>query len=362
MNNIEYNNKTTVLIVSDTHLGASGAKYDDFNNFLNLIYSKKEEGKLELLKCLIVAGDFFDLCMDSYRDLSKEKINLEIYDNLIKLQDKGIQIVITLGNHEIPTTWCHDRLFKSRKKTFIDEFTKQFNTSGRYLEFFKKIKFCQYCILYTNNDSKLEINLYDRKKNLAKNKISKNVVKLDILSDMDTKQKFLFSHGYQFERWYLHFFASFVWATSINSPDIIKELNNFLYNDLYKEAEKFSKEQIEEALETPSTAEFIKTRDIKVEKINRKKLRKLMNKNRKTNLRREKIKDKNKRYFKKAFKFLEKEKYSHISHVIFGHTHQEDQQQKNNKYVLNAGAWQNVKHGHYIEILVDGKVIPKNYE
>jgi UDP-2,3-diacylglucosamine pyrophosphatase LpxH len=352
MNNIDFNNETIVLIVSDVHLGASGVKHNDFIDFLSIVYSKKDQGELELLKTLIITGDFFDLCMDSYRDLSKE--NLDIYDNLIKLQDKGIEIIITLGNHEIPTTWCHDRCFKSRKNEFINDFEEQFEKNNGYLEFFKKIKFCQYCFLQKNRNNKWEINLYDKKKQLAKNEIS---------IDIDAKPKFLFAHGYQFEPWYRLFIASFVWAYSIKNTDIHKEINNILYNEIYKNLEiQLNEESIKTELQKPSIIEFLDTRQAKPEEIDIKKLKKLIKRNRKSNSRQEKNKEKNERYFKKAFKFLKNKKYSHISHVIFGHTHAQGyKKDKNNKYIRNAGAWQNVTKAHYIEILVDGKVIYNDY-
>ncbi len=358
MNSIEFNSKTAVLVVSDVHLGASGVEYDDFNRFLTTVHSKISEGALPSLKVLVITGDFFDLCMDSYRDLARENINLEVYDNLIKLQEKGINVIITLGNHEIPTTWWHDRKFISRKNTFTSLFSKEFKADDTYLSFFEDLTFCQYCILQNNKENNLELHLYDRKKYFADNQSSIEIIKLEVPSDMNEKQKILFTHGYQFEPWLALFIASFVWSYNIKSPDILKELNNAIYNDLIKASES----EIEKALKRDEVREIYRQRNIEYEDIDVKELKKMIKKNKKADKRRTKIKEKNRRYFKKIYKFLRKDKYSHISHIIFGHTHQDDQESKEGKHIFNAGAWKHVKNAHYIEILSDGEIIPVDFK
>ena len=102
MENFDFDDNIVVLVVSDVHLGASGAYHDDFITFLRNLNSKKEEGNLKQLKAILILGDFFDLCMDSYKDLSNEDTNLMIYDNLINLQNQNINILITLGNIDPP--------------------------------------------------------------------------------------------------------------------------------------------------------------------------------------------------------------------------------------------------------------------
>ena len=166
MENIDFNKNTAVLIVSDIHLGASGAKHDDFINFLEKINSKKISGNLNHLKAIIITGDCFDLCMDSYRDLCNEDINLTIYDNLINLQNQNINVIITLGNHDIVITGNCDKKFESRKKKLIQAFLDQFTSRDKYLNFINNTSFCQYCILQTNQDNELEISLLIQKKNL----------------------------------------------------------------------------------------------------------------------------------------------------------------------------------------------------
>ena len=78
--------------------------------------------------------------------------------------------------------------------------------------------------------------------------------------------------------------------------------------------------------------------------------------------RREKIKEKNKRYCKKIIKFIKKKEYSHISHVIFGHTHQkQDLYQKKGISIVNTGAWQHVETPSFVEIDLKGTIELKKF-
>ena len=352
---VDFDDNTMVLIVSDVHLGAFGGDIKQFEDFLRQLRSKirHNENFEKNFKALIINGDFFDLCMESIRDLS---VDYRYIYSFLKTLDKHykINIIFTLGNHEIPITWGHDLNFSRRKKKFLHKFNTEFKKNNLNYPLFDEANFCQYVILGGNAFMNWEISLYDKKRNFKKKKKknSSTTRNLNITFPQPLQNKFLclLTHGYQFDPWVFYFTAWPVWSRCIKSKDKIKELLNNFYNYRMKHPDLFLKKWLkyQENL-------FVK-----------RKIGKLRRRNEKSEERRGNILH-NEGYSNNIKKFLKKRKYLQLTNVIYGHTHNYQDNTKitikgNPKCIANSGGWQNVDCPSFVEILIDGKINTKNYE
>ncbi|MFX1236736.1 MAG: DUF362 domain-containing protein, partial [Promethearchaeota archaeon] len=355
MKNNNDNNPLVVLVVSDIHLGAYRTKHEAFKEFLEEINKKKKDRTLKDLQALIITGDCFDLCVESYRNLCNKVIFLEIYNQFIKLQELNVEIIITLGNHDVVVTGNYDKMFESRKMDFINNMVKQFENREKYQDLFKRIYFCQYCILHVQEQGYLQISCYDSKEQFAHEGISNHNITFQISSNMDPKSNYLFTHGHQFDSSLRLFFGSRIWKHAIKSNESCKEFIDVHYNENYKGKLGDFINEIKELFKKPEIRKKIKSmgkrknvqNDILIQlyvidKINEK---------------REVLKADNSRNYKKIARMMRKKKFSHITHVVFGHTHKASVPYKEGgTCVANAGAWQHVDLPSYAGIFLDGSI------
>ena len=53
---------------------------------------------------LIILEDFFDLLATSFEDLCSNEQYFQIYNELDQIKKQKIEVILTLGNHEISTS------------------------------------------------------------------------------------------------------------------------------------------------------------------------------------------------------------------------------------------------------------------
>lgn len=87
-----YFQPSDTLVVSDWHLGFPGTQVKKINSFLDELLKNKPFNKL------ILNGDIFDLNWQPY----EKNINthFSILKKLVQLNQRGIKIIYTLGNHD----------------------------------------------------------------------------------------------------------------------------------------------------------------------------------------------------------------------------------------------------------------------
>lgn len=109
---------TSVLIISDVHLGDKFCRRKDFSSWLSSIFESRKKGKLPYLRALIILGDFFDLIWNAVENLCSNNNFIEIYELLQAIRNKGIEIIFVLGNHEISTWGLYNWDFHTEKHRF----------------------------------------------------------------------------------------------------------------------------------------------------------------------------------------------------------------------------------------------------
>ena len=365
-----FKENSIILIVSDLHLGAFQSKHKEFKEFLGEIKTKMLRNELSKLKVLIILGDFFDVMMDSYRDLIRDYSDIyKLLDFINKeLQKKEGSILFTLGNHEIPLISKYESHFKWRKRKFVRNFTKR----GFKWKFLKKKNVCQYILLNKvkkKKSWKWRLSLYNKKKKIARKKrpFREIFIPLEEIPSNLINQKYncLIIHGYQFDNHFNIF--KYFWAISLKCSDLIKEIINFVWNGIYRRI--FPRQlNIEDIDETTIHTEVLNQKgeiekifNTKLKKRRVKKIEKIIFsfKEGQPKFEKDQAENGNQRFYNEIFeKFLpslEKLGYNEkISHIIFGHSHMEDINEQNNVLIVNSGAWHQVETLSFVEIGTDG--------
>ena len=393
--------KPMVLVVSDVHLGACWSFYEEFIEFLKEIYEKKTEFKN--IGAIIINGDFFDLCADSYKNLSQRHKYRIIYDFLNKISNQDIPIIFTLGNHEIPITGNYERWFSWRKKKFIRKFRKELKKENFDITFLKREHFCQYIILQIakkgEHKGKWELVLYDSKKDILNRENSIEIVPLKrhfADYNIDHNYKFLFAHGYQFDLELHRKIAAPIWKFCINSPRFLKNFitdglwNNFikpgLKSEILGKIYDIDEKEIEDFFDKNDIYNFIEQIwGKKLKKRHKKKLINLIISIKESDRLRGEAE--NEIRYNESLNFLVEDELSDINHVIFGHTHEPGKETKFGHYLAylkikkhkkkraifitksfnmrilfaNSGGWQKAVNPSYIEIYKNANLEVKTY-
>lgn len=370
------NENSMVLVVSDIHLGALKAKHDQFKDFLNAIINKintNNEFKKNF-RALIILGDFFDLITDSYKDISENY--KAIFDLLDKLQTKKIYVIITLGNHDICVIGNYDRKFNKRKRKLIKNFKKK-NFKWAFL---KDENFWQFIFLRKDKNEEWELALFDSINNAIeettfKKKIKRKIpLNIKVPSSVDKDYNCLLTHGYQFDPNLTNFAP--IWCFGIEySSDLMKEIADGVWNGVVKpiiesgeKISSFDDIQIESKIkiefQTQEQSYKVKYKK-ELKERQKKEIKILMEYIKNSEIKRDRIKENdnyNKEIIDTFLPKLEEEGYSSkITHIIYGHTHQYQEETKidNKILIVNTGAWQHVDKPSFVEIYLDGTSMVK---
>ena len=342
---MEINSK--LLVVSDIHLGSLDCERELFLQFLNDIVNGKYGNKVQTL---IILGDFIDLCTDVIETLLKREMVQEILNTLLEIKKK-FNLILVLGNHEIPVTGDYDEKFYRRKERFLKRFERT-----DYNEIFDKDWCSQYLVLrkWNNEDTLL---LYDERKEIGANPL--NQVKIKGL-DLDNDYECLMTHGYQFDSEVYRFFIGQIWKSLIlNNNFGVKETYDYFWNYIIKNGRKIKPITYEMMI-----FELAKLKNKPFEFVNN--LFAQMS-NMEFNLIKANMRvmkrwhhaSKPDYYFDEIKAFLEERNYdfSKVNHLIYGHSHHSGiaYGNINNRRVeiINDGAWQHVQPS-YVEILSEG--------
>ncbi|MFW9998881.1 MAG: metallophosphoesterase [Candidatus Hodarchaeota archaeon] len=346
--------KPKILIVSDIHLGSLDCERDLFIHFLKDIINGEFGSELQ---ALIILGDFIDLCMDVPEGILKRKKIQEIFKLLLDIK-KSNNLIITLGNHEIPVTGDYDEKFKRREHKFLNKFK-----NSDFSELFNEELYCHYLLLKKHNNEAILL-LYDSRDQIENNPIKK--IKIEGL-DLDTDYYCFMTHGYQFDSDMYRFFVGQIWKSLISNNNFeIKETFDYFWNEVIKEGRKIKPISLDQMKE-----ELVSLKNMSIESINTlfSGLSPVEFKLIKTNMR---IMNKWQNtsnpvyYFDRIKDFLEDDKYnfSKINHVIYGHTHHSgfSYGKINNRDVeiLNSGSWQHMQPS-YVEIVTNGNLNLKSF-
>lgn len=350
----------------------------------------------------------FDLCMETYKTLSVEY--REIYDAMDSLKEnKNIDIVILLGNHDIPVNNTYpegidqnnedpmesfEDIFKISKNNFFDKFENRFENQDGIPAFFTRDRFCQYLVL-ENSDDGAKLILFDSINDMVsffKSNNEGNCVDIISLENMAIahRRMFLFAHGHQFDDEDTVKAARYFWKKAVNTKyRRLKRATNILYNKLYKRMVKISPQELTKQqlmdeilkqLEEENMAETDLDKEERemieqmipfIQEILKLEDRSKLN---------DKLGDigigetiffrdqetkmpfkKKKTTYHRIRKFLKRTGLTSVNYIIFGHSHDEQQEYKkildstNGIEFVNDGAWQH-KNGHptYVMILKDG--------
>lgn len=345
--------ESVAIVVSDIHLGASKVEIMLFKDFLEGIIRNISKTNI---KALIIDGDFFDIVMMSYGEITNTYG--EIFGLLEIIKRLDIVLVFTLGNHEILVTGRRECLFKKRKERLIDKF----KAAGFNYSFLDYGNFCQYVLLRKNESNKnLELFLLDSIKQLKKRRLRRIIPKIlmpAVFKEASTRDEdfhCLITHGYQFEPWWVLFFAgNFGWGPFIKTDSsTLKAGMDFFWNYILhgrKNISGLTEEDIDKLLEGLDLPH-------KFKKKLRRKLRRILK------WEENRHKNKNKRYYLKISKFFKKNKFhsinNKISHIIFGHSHKPEKKFKggNNRCIImtNSGSWHKILKPSFVEINLVGK-------
>jgi len=329
----------SLILLSDTHLGATGSKFKLFSEFLDDLIDKLEHDKnyAENLKCLIILGDIFDLVCDSYQDIAKDY--KDIYDKLEIISNKGIHIFMTLGNHDISVLGDFDKNFKKKKKKLIKNFRKK----GLKKEYLQLSNLAQYIVIKKENNN-CKIILYDTSKFDDKSKVNAIIINLEKGVNKDFYM--VLAHGHQFYPEKTHLAAP-IWDFCLNSPDFIREIFNFIWNELIRGDDYTDDEKFEEELENKSV-EISKKFNIKMKEKTKNKILELQKNVKESELKRKNI-------LEEEMKIEHLFDPSGVTEIIFGHTHKIDIFKWNDINVYNLGAWHHVNPS-YGEFYRDGTI------
>ncbi len=340
-------NSASILVLSDVHLGDIYCRRDEFSKFLSNILESRMSGKIPYLRALVFLGDFFDLIWNTIENLASSKEFMDIYSILQAINNNDVEIIIALGNHEIPTGGFYNIEFEKRKKVFLEKL----RGNGFYYNFLNEFTVCQYVILGQNSSNKTVISLFDSIYDIEFNEFGlilrendKRTIILTHEKQMN-KYQYLMTHGYQFEGWFKHhIFLAPVWESFVE-----EDMERVLLNELWYGLKQLNLLITDENIEHVASEKNLDISDFsssKIEKNLTKIDKKLAYNGRNI---------KNDAYFKRIPLYLKKNSLKHITHVIFGHSHEIGMNNDSNIIMLNTGCWVADKTPSYIEIHTDGE-------
>jgi len=336
-------NDTIILVTSDIHLGSLDCEIDFFIQFLKEINTGKFGKDLQ---AFIILGDFIDLCMDVPKTLLKREKIQEIFTLLLNIK-KWTNLIIVLGNHEIPVIGDYDEKFKRRKIKFLKKFE-----NSNFSELFDNELYCQYLLLKKWNNE-YALLLYDTREQIESNPT--RIIKIKGF-DLESDYCCFMTHGYQFDNDMYRFFVGQIWKSLIsNSKFALKETYDYFWNKVIKEGRKIKSitfNQMKQELvvlknksikEIDNSFQGLSYVEFNIIKLNMRIMKRW-----------ERASNPNS-YFDEIKEFLEEEDYDFpkITHIIYGHTHHSGISYGNinnlEVEILNDGSWQHVQPT-YVEI------------
>ena len=361
----DFNAETISLAVSDVHLGASGSKHTEFQLFLKEILDKIDQHKLKKLKALFLIGDFFDLIMDSFHDITD---NYEdIYRSLDHLRNRGIYVVFFLGNHEISVIrnefssgdYKSKEIVRRRKLKFLRSLKGAFKGNNLRFRFLKEKYFCQYAILGKNAEGTWELSLFESEEQIKTN-MPLNRKILSRFTGAQSEYRCLLAHGYQFfedERKE----AGKIWYLCLKFPDMIKEVVNFLWNEMFKDILTDIKEiDLKKAINKWKNV-IERNYNISLNYFNKYLVKKLILLIEESEKYRKSISNKYDELVDYIRENIDSER-TEVTNVVFGHTHKAVENfTQDGVDISNTGSWHHIKNPNFIEILADGNINLKNY-
>ncbi|MHA1309595.1 MAG: metallophosphoesterase [Candidatus Helarchaeota archaeon] len=333
------NSNPMIIIMSDTHLGASGARVKLIQEFIHKILDdlNNNEGFKNDLKAFIILGDIFDLVCDSYKDIVHDY--KEILEDIDAILNHGVAVVLTLGNHDISVSGNLDKKFLKQKRKLIKKF-KEINLNAKFLN---ELTIGQYLYIH-NNTRGWEISIYNKKNIFDSNPI--NTITLQKTENLSKKFHILLTHGHQFfpEKTKL---ASSIWDFCLSAPDIIKEFFNYLWNVVLKREKTNEPINLDDELE--KNQEILEKKfNLKLKSRKKKVIMKYY-----TNFK--DIDNYRDQLINSEAKIKEVLGDTEITHIIFGHTHKVEILKEDNRLIYNTGAWQHVNPS-YAEFYSDGTI------
>jgi len=342
----QIDNSAMILVLSDVHLGDIYCRRDEFLKFLLIILEFRKSGKLPHLRAIVILGDFFDFAWSTIENLVWNRQFTEIYDILQAINNKGVEIIIALGNHEISTRGFYNIEFEDRKKRFLEKL----RVNGFNYNFLNESTICQYVILGPNSLNKTVITLFDSIYNINFNEYgilpSENNKKTIILEHIKlmNKYQYLMTHGYQFEGWFKHhIFLAPIWESYVE-----EDMERVLLNEIWYGLKQFNLLITGENIEHVATERNLDISDYSSSRMEKDLIKidkKLAYNGRNV---------KNNIYFRRILQFLKKYSLQPITHVIFGHSHEIGMSNVNDIVMMNTGCWVADKIPSYIEIYHDG--------
>jgi UDP-2,3-diacylglucosamine pyrophosphatase LpxH len=336
-----------LIILSDTHLGASGSKYKIFKKLLDQISQNLVDDTLfqEKFKGLIILGDFCDLLCDSYKDIATTFKG--IFEKLDFLIDNGISVITILGNHDLSVSGNFEKKYRTRKLKYIKKFKKVKND----FKFLDDLNISQYVNLRNIGDE-WYLKLFDSK-DLRDENLLRNINMGQVL-DLDRELNIIIAHGHQF---YLKEtkVGSKLWDFCLKVPDLIKEIFNYLWNVARRDLENMSVTDFEKLIQENSNMIEGKF-NIKLSPKMKNQLKVLFENNNKVKAFLIEL-DNHKADVKNYFD----EQIYPITHLIYAHTHKAEIFSQDNILFVNTGAFHQ-KNPSFIEIYQDGKINVKEMD
>lgn len=349
LEDIEFDENTAMLVVSDVHLGIDQIKLDDFKEVINEIASNLD--KYKMLKAIILIGDIFDLMVSDIEYLGSKQEYIPLYDDLYSIKDR-VKIIYALGNHEAPVP---ENEFSKVKHEIFKGLKNLLNERC----FLDENNMCQY-IVVNSTDINSVLWLYDTKKQ-AKNPgrtIELNIPLGDAGSDLGKKS--LLVHGHQLLK-----IASdgcdAIWYMLWKAPDSTKAIVRKVWNRAGKGKYQHDKQIIEQEvsnIDDPVVREEVKMRLLKMELYEERK-------DHPHALSDDFKDDQVETFFRKEKEFKE------VSTVLYGHTHVYSDKkvlkvrswswkkfhfQETEINTYNSGAWVDVDAPSFIGINASGHV------
>ncbi|MHA1439478.1 MAG: metallophosphoesterase [Promethearchaeota archaeon] len=334
---ISFNRNSLAIVISDIHLGDMYCDIDKFESFLDQLLQDLKRGNLPSLETLIILGDTFDIIMNTFWNLCNSPEFIRIYDRIQAIKDNGVFIVFVLGNHEISTVGYYNRVFKIRKRDFMNEMWD----NGFNADLLNDISVCQYLILGKNEQRQLSLFLYDSAHKIEYNNNGELILN-DRQLDLSHYEKFnnkcyLMTHGYQFEDWSTHQFITAPWWNffmGLNKGSK-RGINEFWYG-WRTEREEF---------DTDSFYQYLRSQGIRTTTFSRRHINQFVQ---------NEIYRENQRFFDNAVEFLNNRGLNFVTNVIFGHIHDTLQIRDGDLLITTNGCWIQDRQTSFTEIDING--------